>query len=71
MDVNIITTFISNVGFPIACVCALFYSLERERAEHKEEIEKTTTALNNNTLTIQKLLDKMEGLENDSNFKRN
>lgn len=65
--VNLITT----VGFPIvACVAMAWYvkdSNEKHRNEirqlndhHREEMDRVTTALNNNTIAIQKLCDKLE-----------
>ena len=61
---------ISVVGFPIvsAVACAWYckYSSDQYRAEvkdmqkdHKEEIAGITEALNNNTLVLQKLCDKL------------
>ena len=62
---------IASLGFPIvACMALGFYvykQLDNYRAdikeiqkEHKEEISKMTEALNNNTMTIQKLIDTLE-----------
>lgn len=60
MDVQTITTLISSVGFPIfACVACGWYIKEKDK-DHKDEMDKLSTAINNNTLVIQKLLDKME-----------
>ena len=75
-------TVVQSLGFPIACVVALFIMLQNEQKAHREESatmsqtitelkiafsesiheqESTVTeAINNNTLVIQKLLDKME-----------
>lgn len=64
MDVNTVTQLISAVGFPIACTCALFYFWNREREEHANETKELKDALNNNTLVIQKLIDKMDGVAN-------
>lgn len=62
MDVmQAVTQLISNVGFPIACVIAMFYMWDKERTEHKTESERWVEALNNNTNVIQKLIDKMGG----------
>lgn len=36
MDVNALTQFIANVGFPIACCCYLAYSNERLRGTIEE-----------------------------------
>jgi len=59
--IDVIVKFIQNVGFPIACVVAMFWMWDRERQEHKNEAEKWTEAINNNTLIMQRLLDKLDG----------
>ena len=55
MDIGAIQTTISNLGFPIACVIAMFWMMNKEREDHKEEMEKVTEALNNNTLALTEL----------------
>lgn len=68
---NDIVSVISAVGFPIvaAVACGMFVkwqyeqnakAMEEVRKEHKEEVSKMTEALNNNTLALQKLIDKLE-----------
>lgn len=59
MDIQGIITAISTVGFPIVMCGALFWYMINQRDAHKEEITKMTDALNNNTLALQKLLDKL------------
>lgn len=59
--VELATNLIGNLGFPITCVAVLFYMMNKEREEHREEIEKLTTSLNNNTLAITKLITKLDG----------
>lgn len=59
MDIDIVSV-ISSVGFPIFCCLALGYWVYVKDKQHKEEMEKMTDALNNNTLVLQKLVDKME-----------
>ena len=61
MDVTPIVQAISTVGFPIVMCGALFWYMIQQRNNHTEEITKMTEALNNNTLAIQKLLDKLDG----------
>lgn len=71
MDVNGIVAVISSVGFPIvACIGLGWYvkyqtdnnnkEVAEMRKEHTEEINKVTDALNNNTLALQKLCDKID-----------
>lgn len=57
---DVIIQFIQNVGFPIACVVAMFWMWDRERQEHKAEAEKWAEAINNNTAVMQKLVDRLE-----------
>lgn len=56
---QIVSQLVSNVGFPIACVCVLFYMQNKEREAHKEESEKWVEALNNNTRVMEKVLGKL------------
>lgn len=57
--VQAFSTLVSNVGVPIACLAVTFYLWYKETKSHKEEVEKLTEALNNNTLVMQKLTDKL------------
>lgn len=61
MTANDIVTIISTVGFPIVCSGACFWYINKTGAEHKDEVNKLTEAISNNTLVIQKLLDKIGG----------
>lgn len=62
--------FISTVGFPICACFAMGYyvkyitdknneKVDTISKEHKQEMDKITQALNNNTLAIQKLTDSL------------
>lgn len=55
MDVGVLTQLISTLGFPIACVIAMFYFWNKEREDHKQEMQNMTEALNNNTLVLTKI----------------
>lgn len=65
-----VVQLISTLGFPIVCCLGLGwyvkYVTDKEREErltmqkeHRDEIAQVTTALNNNTLALQKLCDKL------------
>ena len=62
MGVNDIITLISTVGFPIAACVALFWQIDEMRKSHKEEMDGVKEALNNNTLVVQKLVDKLSDI---------
>lgn len=55
-----IVEVISNVGFPIACVIALAYYVREINNQHKTEVDDLRTAIENNTLVITKLIDKLD-----------
>lgn len=61
MDVTAITQLISNLGFPIACCIALFWRMNKQDENHKEEMNGMKTAIDNNTLVITKLYERMGG----------
>lgn len=71
-----IISVIQSLGFPIACVVAMFVMWQQEVKAHDAEMEKmretlsaqnsaTVDALNNNTLVLTKILSKL-GLEDNS-----
>ena len=66
MDVNVILQAVGTIGFPIVCAMAMAwyvkYITDRNREDidklneqHQQEMKEVTTALNNNTLALQKL----------------
>lgn len=62
MDVAQITTLVSNIGFPIVCVIAMFKLWRDEQDKHEQESQKWIDALNNNTKVMEQLLDRLEDL---------
>lgn len=60
MDVDIITSLISSLGFPIVvCVALGWYIVYRDK-QTNAEIESLKDTIENNTLVIQKLTDKID-----------
>lgn len=57
--VTTISQLVSNLGFPIACVCVMFWQQNEERKNHAAESEKWVEALNRNTVAIEKLCAKI------------
>lgn len=55
MDISVITQLIGSLGFPIACVVAMFYYWNKEREDHKSEIDSIRSALENNTQALIKI----------------
>ena len=60
MEVDVLSQLIGNMGFPIACVIAMFYMWNREREDHKAESDKWVEAIHNNTVVMEKLLERMD-----------
>lgn len=74
MDFTQIAALISSVGFPIvACIgMAYFFSrvndnyrndIKEMNSQHKAEMDAMTSAVQNNTLALQQLIDRMGGGE--------
>ena len=59
-DVSWITDLISSVGFPIFVTLYLLWQGNKEEQTHKEEVNKLSEALNNNTLVLQRIVDKLD-----------
>lgn len=70
MDANGIMSLVTTVGFPIvACIAMgwfVYYTTNKHREEvtklndqHAEEMKGVTEAINNNTLALQRLCDKL------------
>lgn len=77
-DVSSFMQIIGSLGFPITACIYLFVFMQKERErndvqreadrlEHKQEMEKMTEALHNNTLVIQKLVDALSEPGNTGN----
>lgn len=52
---------VQTLGFPIAVACAMFWQNSKLQEQHKEEMSKITDALNNNTIALTELKDKIGG----------
>lgn len=68
MDAQTITTLISTVGFPIVaffvCFYALKYAYDKSIEANKnafEKLENLTEAINNNTIVLTQLVEKVGG----------
>lgn len=67
MDVDTITTLISSLGFPIVvCVALGWYIVYRDK-QTNAEMESLKETIENNTLVIQKLTDKIDCINSNNN----
>ena len=59
---NAIIQAVSTVGFPIMIALILIYVIWKIEENHKTEMNSMITAVTNNTLVLQKLVDKIDTL---------
>lgn len=62
MELQQILTAVSTVGFPIVACAAMFWQNHRQEERHLEESQKTNEAINNNTVALVKLTEKISYL---------
>lgn len=60
MDISMLVELVGSLGFPIAVAFACFWYINKQSEQHKQEMDKMAEAVNNNTIVLQKLLDKLE-----------
>lgn len=61
MDANTMVSLVREVGFPIVMCGVLVWFIYHMMENHRTESQEFTKAINNNTLVIQKLVDKLDG----------
>ena len=65
MDVNNLTAIVGTLGFPIV-MCLMFFKYIKQMTEqHAREVKELSEAVNNNTLVMQQLIDKLEANVNE------
>ena len=62
---NEILTAIKDLGYPIVLTLILLWYIYDSNNKHKEEMDKMSEALNNNTIAITKLVDKIGGMNHN------
>lgn len=61
MSMQDITTLISGVGFPIVCSLLMFWQNNELNKQHRQESIELRKTIEENTLAIQTLIDKIDG----------
>ena len=59
--INALTQVLGNGFFPIIISGVLCWYVYKKDQSHKEEISELRKSIDNNTMVVQKLIDKMEG----------
>ena len=57
-----IIKMIQTLGFPIAVAIALFWQNNKLQEQHKQEMQNMTAALNNNTIALTEIKEKIGGV---------
>lgn len=60
LEASIILEIISTVGFPIACCVAMFLQQNKITENHKNEMSEMKNAIDNNTIALTKLIEKLK-----------
>lgn len=60
MDVTAISQLIGTVGFPITMCIALFWKINKQDEQNQEQNRQMSEAVNNNTLVVTRLLERMD-----------
>ena len=61
-DPSIIENLISSLGFPIAVACALFWYINKQNEDHKEEIGALRETISENTNILHELKELIKAL---------
>lgn len=59
MELNDLVSLIGSLGFPIVACIALFWQNNKQEERHRDEMEKVTESINNNTTAIIELTNKL------------
>lgn len=60
MDGTALATLIGQYGFPIVAFFVLFKYMGKQEERHKEEMDKMSTAINNNTDIMRQVLTQLK-----------
>lgn len=55
-----ILSAISSLGFPIVCCLIVLYMYWKSDQTHKAEVDKLSEAVQNNTVVMEKILERLE-----------
>lgn len=67
MDMAVLTQFISSLGFPSAACIYMAWQSNKMSERHHEEISSLRAVVEANTLSVQRLADKLDSLGGESN----
>ena len=56
-----IMQYVASLGFPIVTAVVCMWYIAKLNANHKEETDKLAEAVQNNTIVLQRLVDRLDG----------
>ena len=62
MDYNAIMQFIQTLGFPIVVCCALFWYVNKQNENHKDEIDSLRETIQDNTTLLHEVKELISAL---------
>lgn len=65
MDSNTVLTLIGSIGFPAAMCLLMYFDNKEVRKDHKEEVKSLSSAIENNTIAMTKLVEKVDRMEDE------
>lgn len=60
MDINVIVSLIGSLGFPIVMCGIMSWYINKSEERHKNEIDKLSNSIDNNTIAMNKLVEHIE-----------
>lgn len=60
MDFDVVSNLINTTVFPIAMCVLLYFHTQKNNELHKQEIDTITKSINENTIVLTQLIDKLD-----------
>lgn len=63
--IQLLVQFVGTLGFPIAAYVGIFIYMMKKDEQHKAEIDLLSAAVQNNTLVMTEIRDKLDKIDRD------
>lgn len=63
--IQLLVQFVGTLGFPIAAYVGIFIYMMKKDEQHKAEIDLLSAAVQNNTLVMTEIRDKLDKIDKD------
>lgn len=63
--IQVLGQFVGTLGFPIAAYVGIFIYMMKKDEQHKAEIDLLSAAVQNNTLVMTEIRDKLDKIDKD------